>query len=443
MKSLVIDISNICNFDCKYCSASKVRHVDKKIFQDVDKLLEMITKFGNRMMIDIAGGGEPFIHPDIKKLLLELHKLDCYVRVFSNMSKVEPYINLLKETRTYLIPTFHYTECKRLNFTKKFLENVKNCHELVEDVMCIIDGEFDFNEARKAAEPYNINLIPKYEAIHKTPRGDKAFYEITGGKKFGPAVSYKNKLVRCGSDHITIMSNGKIIPCFPVKIDLGTIENPKLLCAPMRCPSEICECSLPLLCGSLVHYKSKYNDLWRTNINCRTPDIYLTKSEGKYLFDSSKHYCGIGNIVEIAPSNAVSTKILAASVRATNANPLLTIDNNSILPQEKTCKKREEMYQFATPFIREAFTDSPYYPYKWEKISYLQINWKHTSDDILRILMHWQQFLDKNALIVIHNHINKDCEINLLDKLIESGKIQIIDTVDRITSFKISKLLTE
>jgi MoaA/NifB/PqqE/SkfB family radical SAM enzyme len=66
---LQLSVTNECNMHCSFCS---FKHRDKSLqldYAELEKIIDTFLKLGTKA-ITITGGGEPFCHPDINKLLL-------------------------------------------------------------------------------------------------------------------------------------------------------------------------------------------------------------------------------------------------------------------------------------------------------------------------------------------------------------------------------------
>lgn len=77
---IYISITNTCNLHCQGCWVD-VRHPQTMItFEEMDRLIRNAKKHGNSFFGLL--GGEPFLHPDLLKIL-EAHP-DCYFQIFTN-----------------------------------------------------------------------------------------------------------------------------------------------------------------------------------------------------------------------------------------------------------------------------------------------------------------------------------------------------------------------
>ena len=97
-------IVNACNFDCAFCwnhspfrlkpkpEEWKRQKIDTELFIDT---VEDLAKLGCETIL-FSGGGEPFCHPDIMKLIKAVKKYGISLRIFSNLSLVKNINDLLR-----------------------------------------------------------------------------------------------------------------------------------------------------------------------------------------------------------------------------------------------------------------------------------------------------------------------------------------------------------
>ena len=77
---LYISVTNTCNLRCKGCWVDVAHPPNHMSFEDMDRLVREAKSHGNSFFGLL--GGEPFMHPDLIRLL-EAHP-DCYFQVFTN-----------------------------------------------------------------------------------------------------------------------------------------------------------------------------------------------------------------------------------------------------------------------------------------------------------------------------------------------------------------------
>lgn len=97
--SVVVSLTSRCNFRCAYCNQYK-RKVNDPPKEKVFYLLRKLKEYGAWRVIFI--GGEPLIRKDISDILYESKKLGLKVGLISNGFFVPKFIDLIKETVSYV-----------------------------------------------------------------------------------------------------------------------------------------------------------------------------------------------------------------------------------------------------------------------------------------------------------------------------------------------------
>ena len=77
---LYISITNGCNLRCQGCWVDVDKPAHMLSFEELDRLIRNAKKHGNSFFGIL--GGEPFLHPDLIRLL-KAHP-DCYFQIFTN-----------------------------------------------------------------------------------------------------------------------------------------------------------------------------------------------------------------------------------------------------------------------------------------------------------------------------------------------------------------------
>ncbi len=91
---LHIDLTNWCNFDCIACWCRSPLLGDKAMPEEERRLIlpletvqgvfEDIAEMGGLRQVKLVGGGEPFMHPDILKVVEYIKKIDTHIEIDIN-----------------------------------------------------------------------------------------------------------------------------------------------------------------------------------------------------------------------------------------------------------------------------------------------------------------------------------------------------------------------
>lgn len=104
MKNAFIHITNACNLRCIHCAYSSGKKLSNELtLGEIEVIAKQVKKNGgNRIMI---GGGEPLMHPDIKKILDVMASLELSVNLETNLTCNSKIITKLSEYKNLVITT--------------------------------------------------------------------------------------------------------------------------------------------------------------------------------------------------------------------------------------------------------------------------------------------------------------------------------------------------
>jgi len=133
---LYIDIIDKCNYNCAYCSTKNYRK-NKNNYLNLNKLTTFIknTKhLQNKKIIIQLLGGEPTLHPDLKKFIKE--NPNYIINIYTNFSESINYYNDLLNFKNFeLTISYHFNNTNNTvyNFFNKYikLHNFKNIFNIV------------------------------------------------------------------------------------------------------------------------------------------------------------------------------------------------------------------------------------------------------------------------------------------------------------------------
>ena len=120
---IAIDITNKCDLNCEYCYAKKIYkkkwNKDNLIVENFKTILNLID---NNNEVNILGG-EPFLHPNINKILSIYNEKKFKTKyIYTNfLQPNEFYERLLKDKDILLKISFHWIKIKD---KKKFIEKI-------------------------------------------------------------------------------------------------------------------------------------------------------------------------------------------------------------------------------------------------------------------------------------------------------------------------------
>ncbi|NCQ52066.1 radical SAM protein [archaeon] len=152
--------TNKCDLSCSYCSVSNRIKNSEIPFDTIKQGLNDFVKLGAKSL-EISGGGNPLLYPEINKIILYAHKLGLEIGIITNSTKPHKYlsqesIKIIKWIRVSL-SAIDYHKNYDLNKipTKKlalsYIINDKTTYENIHDIS-LISKKYDVKFVRLAAD---------------------------------------------------------------------------------------------------------------------------------------------------------------------------------------------------------------------------------------------------------------------------------------------------
>lgn len=123
-----------CNLQCDYCYISRVKdwsEGETSFEYSVEHMLSALTRerLGGTCLINITGGGETLIPPEVPKIIKGLLEEGHYMEVVTNGTLTKRFDEIARFpsellTRLEFKFSFHYRELKKKNLLKTYVENV-------------------------------------------------------------------------------------------------------------------------------------------------------------------------------------------------------------------------------------------------------------------------------------------------------------------------------
>ena len=129
---ITIALNNYINIDPKYYLNRYIFPIQNNslTFEEFKDILVFCSK-GSQIALNIVGG-EPTLHPDFQKMLIELNKYcldnDTYVFIHTNGTNLEQYLAYIGD-RIYIVVDYITTETQNIDYfeeQKKFLDRAYN-----------------------------------------------------------------------------------------------------------------------------------------------------------------------------------------------------------------------------------------------------------------------------------------------------------------------------
>lgn len=166
-----IEITNSCNQNCFNCFAETSFEKKEKLFMEYGEIEEILRNREKDKIRILISGGEPFLHPEIEKILMLPEKFPSFKFVINtNGSKLLPlkYRDLIIKNDWLIAFSLHgskkchnqYTRTKSYYDVLKCLENF-GCSARVHlySVLNHLMGLTDIENLFKTRDKYNLNFL--------------------------------------------------------------------------------------------------------------------------------------------------------------------------------------------------------------------------------------------------------------------------------------------
>ena len=213
-KKIYIEITNICNLNCSFCSKSNKskKEMNKEEFE---LILSRINNYTDYIYLHVKG--EPLIHKDLESILLIAKKYNKRVCITTNGVLLKEKLDILnKYENIYQINISLHSENKKDNYLEDILYSIDNLnHPYISLRFWTLDkGIMDAKTKRYLSiikERYNI-----YDIKNCTKLKEKVYLSLDD-KFIWPDIknNYYNEEGYClgGKSHIGVLSDGTVVIC--------------------------------------------------------------------------------------------------------------------------------------------------------------------------------------------------------------------------------------
>lgn len=195
-------MTNFCNYDCSYCRYKHGKGYFK--FDDFTKAVKELERCGVKGFI-LTGGGEPFLNPDIERILNWLDDNNIKYGVNTNLT------NLYKCGAEWIKTSIHE------NYdVENVLENIKKCREInkstVLGVQCIVKEKKDIKEFYDKYCDLDVDYIvfrplEMQDKIYTKKQADEIIEELVKLKERDEKVSINYKWYMLGMKFDNCIAN--------------------------------------------------------------------------------------------------------------------------------------------------------------------------------------------------------------------------------------------
>lgn len=213
-KKIYIEITNICNLKCSFCSSSN--RIPKEMTKDeFETVLKKINNYVDYIYLHVKG--EPLIHSHLEDILSLTNKYNKKVCITTNGVFIKNKLDVLKKyNNIYQINISLHSE----NNKKSYLEDILNSVDELNDIY--ISYRFwtlDEGKMDKKTKEYLERIKEKYnqkEIYSGIKLSDKKYLSLED-KFIWPNIEdeYYNEIGFCqgGKTHLAILNDGTVTIC--------------------------------------------------------------------------------------------------------------------------------------------------------------------------------------------------------------------------------------
>lgn len=254
-----------CNLNCIYCfhyappGAAKPETPKEKPIPKIDipALLKSLNGTNKVFLVKFAGGGEPFLVPNLIEAFTKITKRH-YIMLISNITsiKIRKFADTIDPCRvTYIHASLHIKELERLNLTGRYIENFLACRKRGFRIYAAaISYPPLCSEAlkyKKFFEGYGIDIvftpfIGKYNERPYPQSYSEEELAVFGLKKSDQEMFRQSgKVCNAGYNTAMVGPDGAIYPCEMIKETISNIyQKIEFRDNLIVCPFDFCGCPL-------------------------------------------------------------------------------------------------------------------------------------------------------------------------------------------------------
>jgi len=281
-KKIYIEITNICNLNCKFCPDTN----RKKQFMNIENFEEVIEKVHNyTKLVTLHVKGEPLLHSDLEQILKILEKYDLKTNITTNGTLIKKNLDIIKNSKAVRQINFSlHSMVQNENLDKQYLKDIFESVEQLENFLIsyrlwnlqkIKENDINNDIIKTIEEYYNISNL-KQELLKNE------FIKLKENIFINQDIEFEwpnldNEVIiekgRCLAlkEQVAILVDGTVVPCCLDNngdIPLGNIldetledilNKSKTVAIKKNFENGIITCNLCKTCGFLKRLEEKRN----------------------------------------------------------------------------------------------------------------------------------------------------------------------------------------
>ena len=279
-KKIYIEITNICNLNCKFCLETN-RPKEYMSIENFEKIIKKIYKYTNLVFLHVKG--EPLLHSNLDQILKILEKYNLKTNITTNGTLIKEKLDIIKKSKAIRQINFSiHSLMQNDNLNENYLKNI---FESAEQLGNIIISYRLWNLKDIKQNDINDNITKEFEEFYKIKNlKDKLiqndFYKIKDNVFINQDIEFmwpdinKEQIIEKGKclalkEQIAILVDGTVVPCCLDNngdIKIGNIleedfedilNNPKSIEIKKNFENSIITCKLCKTCGFLKRLENK------------------------------------------------------------------------------------------------------------------------------------------------------------------------------------------
>ena len=223
-KKIYIEITNICNLNCKFCPET-IRTKEFMSLENFEKIISKIYKHTKLVALHVKG--EPLLHNELENILKILEKYNLKANITTNGTLIKKNLEILKSAKSVRQINFSiHSIMQNGKINNNYLQDIFESAEELENIII----SYRLWNLKNLKENYiNNNIVQEIEKFYnikdlkqKLAKNDfvqlKQNMFINQDEEFTWPDITQNNIIESGrclalKDQIAILVDGTIVPC--------------------------------------------------------------------------------------------------------------------------------------------------------------------------------------------------------------------------------------
>ena len=223
-KKIYIEITNICNLNCKFCLETN-RKKEYISIENFEKIIQKICKYTNLVFLHVKG--EPLLHSNLEQILEILEKYNLKTNITTNGTLVKEKLDIIKNSKAVRQINFSiHSFIQNENLNKNYLKDIFESAEKLENII-VSYRLWNLRDIKQ--NDINDNIIKEFEEFYKIENlknklMENDFYKIKDNLFINQDIEFtwpdinKEPIIENGKclalkEQIAILVDGIVVPC--------------------------------------------------------------------------------------------------------------------------------------------------------------------------------------------------------------------------------------